>query len=394
MFVALVGATVFAAAIALSRGASRSTAVTQPPPPGSASPRAQSAGTSMPPAYLAWMPGGFPSTFESEVGALPGVQAAVVVAGDTLWMSESLDSSANVVTRPVPPYRVPIDAFAVDQNSYGAFVPAAYRSVLEATLAKGQAVLGATSAKIRGSGVGGRLVFGSESVTVGAVVPDPVVGWSEMLVSRTTGSRLGIVDDRYVLAKMSGHPTDSAFLHTIQPSLTPGVPIRVAKPGEVRYVRVASGSAPPVVLKQVFGEFAAYPDASNPELLHIDPAWVSSHLVTTSVPLLGNETCNAAFFPALIGAMEQLQRQGLGDLVKSNAGCYNPELLAAKPTAPPAFHAYGAAIDINAPENPFGATPTQDRRLVAVMKHWGFNWGGGFLVPDGMHFEYLEPPAS
>ena len=346
----------------------------------------------MPPAYLAWMPGGFPSTFESEVGSLPGVQVAVVVAGDTLWMSESLDSSANVVTRPVPPYRVPIDAFAVDQSLYGAFVPSAYRSVLEATLAKGQAVLGSTSAKIRGFGVGGRLVFGSESVTVGAVVPDPVVGWSEMLVSRTTGSRLGIVDDRYVLAKMSGHPTDSAFLHTIQPSLTPGVPIRVAKPGEVRYVRVASGSAPPVVLKKVFGEFAAYPDASNPELLHIDPAWVSSHLVTRSVPLLGNETCNAAFFPALIGAMEQLQQQGLGDLVKSNAGCYNPELLAAKPTAPPSFHAYGAAIDINAPENPFGATPTQDRRLVAVMKHWGFNWGGSFLVPDGMHFEYLEPP--
>ena len=37
----------------------------------------------MPPAYLAWMPGGFPSTFESEVGSLPGVQDAVVVAGET-----------------------------------------------------------------------------------------------------------------------------------------------------------------------------------------------------------------------------------------------------------------------------------------------------------------------
>jgi hypothetical protein len=322
------------------------------------------------------------------------VQTAVVVAGDTLWMTESRDPDGKVVTHPAPPYRVPIDAFAVDPSPYGAFVPSAYRSVLETTLAKGQAVLGATSAKIRGFGVGGRLMFGSESVTVGAVVPDPVVGWSEMLVSRTTGSRLGIKDDRYLLATMSGHPSDSAFLHEIQPLLTPGIPIRVAKPGEVRYVRVASGSAPPVVQKEVFGEFAAYPDASNPELLHIDPAWISSHLVTRSVPLLGSETCNAAFFPALIGAMEQLQQQGLGDLVKSNAGCYNPKSLAATSTAPPSFHAYGAAIDINAPENPFGATPTQDSRLVAVMEHWGFNWGGNFLVPDGMHFEYLQPPPS
>ena len=106
----------------------------------------------MPPAYLAWMPGGFPSAFEGEVGSLPGVQAAVVVAGDTLWMSESFDSRANVVTHPLPPYRVPIDAFAVDQDLYGAFVPSAYVSVLETTLAKGQAVLGATSAQIRGSG--------------------------------------------------------------------------------------------------------------------------------------------------------------------------------------------------------------------------------------------------
>jgi hypothetical protein len=92
--------------------------------------------------------------------------------------------------------------------------------------------------------------------------------------------------------------------------------------------------------------------------------------------------------------MKELQNKGLSGLVHSNAGCYNPELLASKTTAPPGFHAYGAAIDINAPENAFGATPTQDPRLVAVMKHWGFNWGGDFLVPDGMHFEYLEPAPS
>lgn len=348
----------------------------------------------MPPAYLAWMPGGFPTSFASAVGSLPGVQAAVVVAGDTLWMTESRAASGKVVTHPAPPYRVPIDAFAVDPSLYGGFVPNAYGDTIETTLSKGQAVLGATSAKIRRFGVGGQLIFGSKSITVGAVVPDPVVSWSEMLVSRSTGAKLGIVDDRYLLATMSGHPSDSAFLHEIQPSLTPGVPVRVAKPGEVQYVRVSSGSAPPVVLKDVFGEFSAYPDASDPGTIHIDPEWISTHLETKSVPLLGSETCNAAFFPALIGAMEQLQREGLGDLVKSNAGCYNPKLLASTATAPPSFHAYGAAIDINAPENPFGATPTQDKRLVAVMEHWGLNWGGKFLVPDGMHFEYLQPPPS
>jgi hypothetical protein len=385
---------VLAIAIWVSRGTSGTTAATPPPSTVSATMPPATTDSAMPPAYLAWMPGGFPASFASAVGSLPSVQTAVVVAGDTLWMTESRAAGGKVVTHPAPPYRVPIDAFAADPSLYAGFVPSAYRDTIETTLSKGQAVLGETSAKLRGFGVGGQLVFGSQSVTVGAVVPDPVVGWSEMLVSRSTGTKLGIVDDRYLLATMSGNPSDSAFLHEITPSLTPGVPIRVAKPGEVQYVRVSSGSAPPVVLKDVFGEFAAYPDASDPGTIHIDPGWISTHLETKSVPLLGSETCNAALFPALIGAMEQLQREGLGDLVKSNAGCYNPKLLASTATAPPSFHAYGAAIDINAPENAFGATPTQDKRLVAVMEHWGFNWGGRFLVPDGMHFEYLQPPAS
>ena len=393
-FTALVVVLLVGAVIALTHGSHRSTAATGSLSGGSPQGSASPAESSMLPAYLAWMPGGFPTGFRGEVGRLHGVAAEVVVGGDTLWMSESFAANGTIVTHPRPPYRVPIDAFAVDPQAYGPFLLPRYRTRVVDTLAKGQAVLGATSAKIRRLGPGGRLVFGSRSVTVGAIVPDAVTGWSEILVSRTVGSRLGILDDRYLLAKMREHPTDDAFLALIHPLLTPGVPVRVAAPGEVQYVRVASGSAPPVVLKDVFGEFAAYPDPSNPEQLHIDPAWISSHLQTRTVPLLGPETCNRAFFPALFGAMEQLQRRGLASLVKSNAGCYNPELLAAKTTAPPAFHAYGAAIDINAPENPFGATPKQDPRLVAIMERWGFNWGGNFLVPDGMHFEYLDPPPS
>jgi hypothetical protein len=348
----------------------------------------------MPTAYLAWMPGGFPPNFRMNVGSLPGVQQSVVVAGDTIWLTKSLGAGGNVVDQPTPPYKIPIDAFAVDPPSYTPFMPAAYRSQVTATLGSGKAVIGSTSAKIRKLGVGGILEFGDKQVTVGLVVPDEVIGWSEMMVSRTEGAKIGVTDDRYLLAQMSNHPDDAAFLALIQPLVTPGIPVRVAAPGEVRYVRVSSGSAPPVVLKDVFGEFSAYPDPGNLELLHIDPNWINSHLKTEDVPLLGQETCNVAFFPALISAMRQLQSRGLASLVKSNAGCYNPELLAAKMTAPPAFHAYGAAIDINAPENPFGSPPSQDPRLVAVMKHWGFNWGGDFLVPDGMHFEYLDPPPA
>ncbi|MGH2726880.1 MAG: M15 family metallopeptidase, partial [Actinomycetota bacterium] len=46
--------------------------------------------------------------------------------------------------------------------------------------------------------------------------------------------------------------------------------------------------------------------------------------------------------------------------------------------------------------NPYGEKPRQDPRLVALMERWGFTWGGRWLVPDGMHFEFVRfvNPAS
>jgi hypothetical protein len=44
--------------------------------------------------------------------------------------------------------------------------------------------------------------------------------------------------------------------------------------------------------------------------------------------------------------------------------------------------------------NLFGQTPHQDPRLVDVFERWGFVWGGTFIEPDGMHFEYRREPAG
>jgi len=63
-------------------------------------------------------------------------------------------------------------------------------------------------------------------------------------------------------------------------------------------------------------------------------------------------------------------------------------------------HAWGLAVDLNAPSNPM----TDNGRLVTNMPKWmsqlwksyGFRWGGDYpgARKDAMHFEYMGTPAS
>jgi hypothetical protein len=311
-------------------------------------------------------------------------------------MTASHDEAGEVVDEPDPPFAIPIDAFSVNPVEYRPFLPGGIAGPIVATLDRGQAVLGQRSADLRGIGPGGSMTFeDGQTVVVGYVAPDEVVGWSEMLVSRDLGDRLGISDDRYLLAQMSGRPSDQAFETTIDNLLPSGTLLRVAAPRETRFVRVASGVDPPIVMKGVFGEFAASPHPDDPAQLTMDPAWSGPHIETRTVPLLGKVTCNKMLLPMLIAALNDVANAGLGSLVHTNSGCYAPRTVARSPTAPPSQHAYGAAIDISAPENPYGSTPTMDPRVVQIFEDHGFIWGGNFLIPDGMHFEYGTPvPAA
>jgi hypothetical protein len=383
---------------ALRSGASSPVAAT--PVPTAASPTAtpspstdMTSRTEMPPAWLAWISGSLPSGFAADVGSTQALGTTVVVAGDTRWMRSSHDADGRVVDQPRPPFEIPIDAFAVDPAAYAPFLPESSRVSVADALRSGNAVLGESSAKLRHLTVGGSLTFDQGTVQVGAIVPDPVAGWSEMLVSRAVGRSLGIVDDRYLLSMPTGPMTERRFA-AILASLIPDAPVRTLPPGGSTYMRIASGVNPPVVMKQVFGEFSAYPRPDDPAYLTMSTSWYDANIVTRAVPLLGQVTCNEAFFPALVGALRAVEAAGLGGEIHTYSGCYAARTVARMTTAPPSNHAYGAAIDINAPENPYGATPTMDPKIVAIFERWGFLWGGDYLTPDGMHFEYGSPPHA
>jgi hypothetical protein len=341
--------------------------------------------------YLAWVPGGFDDpAFRRKMERLADLDEVVVVAGDTLWLRRTEDADGNVVDEPTAPFAFPIDAFAVDANDYAPFVGTAVRDEIVRALRAGRAVLGEHSAKLRGLGPGGRLEFRTGAVRVGAVVPDDAVGWSEVLLDRATGRRLGITHERYLLAQPSHDLTKPAWKRMLLPFVGED-PIRVDVPGGTRYVRVASGVNPAILLKQRFGEFAATPQA-DPAYLTIDPAWVERNIVTTEVPLLGTITCHRKLIPMVRGALYEIVAEGLASEIKVYSGCWASRTVSRSPTAPPSFHAYGAAIDINAPQNPQGSKPTMNREVVRIFERWGFNWGGDFLIPDGHHFEFWRVP--
>lgn len=341
--------------------------------------------------YLAWVPGGFDDPrIEDKVESRPAIREAVVVGGDTLWLSRTEDAEGRVVDEPPNPYAFPIDAFSVHPGEYAPFVATSVRAELVSALRAGEAVLGRHSARLRRLGPGGTLTFRTGSVEVGAVVPDDAVGWAEVLVNREVGRRLRIAHDRYLLAHARGNLSRPAWKRILLPFVGED-PVRVDVPGGTPYVRVASGVNPPIVVKEVFGEFAATPQA-DPAYLTIQPSWVARNIVTTTVPLLGTVTCHRRLIPMVRGALQEVIDAGLASEIKVYSGCWASRTVARRATAPPSTHAYGAAIDINAPQSPYGARPNMNLDVVRIFERWGFNWGGDFLIPDGHHFEFRRIP--
>lgn len=98
-------------------------------------------------------------------------------------------------------------------------------------------------------------------------------------------------------------------------------------------------------------------------------------------------TMNKDMIPAFTTAMQLVIQRGLQNLIKSYDGCFN--IRNTRGSTSISNHAYALAIDINAAENPLGAKPKMDSRLVACFEEAGFVWGGRWKRPDGMHFQWV-----
>jgi hypothetical protein len=338
---------------------------------------------------LAWTPNRLPAGLAGRVRRAPGVRAVTVVKGGRLELAGSVDADGRAVDRPPRGMTIPLEAIAVDPATYTGFLPASARAAFR-RLGPTEALLGATSARLRRLGPGGQLrLSGGRPLTVAGVVDDALVGAAEVAVSRAGGRAVGLDRDRYALLAYRGGR--AAVARAVRRALSAGLPVRLRGPGETPFFRAGDAVLPQAMVKERFGEFAWRPTGGD---FIQDPAWRAANLATGRVPILGRARCNRVLLPALAGAMRELERRNLARLVDpaAFAGCWNSRLTRSGTGV--SRHAWGAAVDLNVAGNPTGLASAQDPRLVEVMERWGFTWGGRWLVPDPAHFEYLRPPAG
>jgi hypothetical protein len=343
----------------------------------------------VPDTVLAWTPGGLPPGFAAKVERLPAVRHSVAVVSGILWMNRSVAADGTTVDRPADGLAVPIEVAGANLDRYAPFLSPADRVHLP-DLAGGQGLLGRTSETLRRVDAGGSLTFrGSRTIRVAGVVPDAAIGANELFVSGRTAASLGLATRRYLLIDPAHGVSRARLDAAIRGALPSAMPLRIRGPGETPYFRQGDAVLPQVRLKELFGEFAAAPVGGY---LRMDPRWEAAHIGTARVPLLGAVRCNRGILPQLRGALREVESEGLGHTVDPAefGGCYSPRFLLRDPHAGLSHHAWGIAVDINVAANPFGRAPTQDHRLVAIFERWGFTWGGRFLIPDGMHFEFAR----
>jgi len=95
--------------------------------------------------------------------------------------------------------------------------------------------------------------------------------------------------------------------------------------------------------------------------------------------------CNHILIPALRKAMANIAAKGIEAQVISWDGCFNIRNKRSGSSA--SLHSWGMAVDINAASNAYGEPPTMSEELVECFTDAGFEWGGVWKKPDGMHFQ-------
>ena len=289
-------------------------------------------------------------------------------------------------------WRIPM-ATMVSPVSY---VRATGGDAMADVVARGEVVMGETSAKVRGAQVGDVLTlrdrkFWIHPFTVGAIVADEFVDYGDLLMSSSAAASLGDMPVSRIAVTHIVSPA-SVLTGLKQHGITIGTAYRLRTSWDRENPDGTLGTA---TAKKLLGEFSYRPTVGSSIL--VAGSWTTRNIVWKmhyADIKLGNN-CHRIVAAAIQGALTEIKSAGLSRFINTRntnrfGGCFvgRYNRLAGNFGAP-SRHAWGMAIDINTDTNPQGGVPTMNCDVVRIFRKWGFAWGGNFWPADGMHFEYV-----
>ena len=277
-----------------------------------------------------------------------------------------------------------------------AYVRAIGGDAMADIVARGQVLMGETSAKVRGAQVGDVLIlrdrkFWMHPFTVGAIVADEFVNSGDLFMSSSAAALLGEMPVSQIAITDIVSPA-SVLSGLKKKGITIGTEFRLRTSWDRKNPDGTLGTA---TTKKLLGEFSYRPTVGSSIL--VAGSWTSSNIAWkmryTDIKLGNN--CHRIVVDAIQGALTEIKRARLSRFVNTQnsnryGGCFvgRYNRLAGNFGAP-SRHAWGMAIDINTDTNPLGGIPQMNCAVVRIFRKWGFAWGGNFWPADGMHFEYV-----
>lgn len=221
---------------------------------------------------------------------------------------------------------------------------------------------------------------GRDVLRIGGLASSGVPNLAGAMMSMDQASNLGLGNPTLLLIGLAKDANSSEVTKALS-KILPDVNFEGTQPSSGR--TFYSGAA----AQKAIGNFRFVSNEDG--TISQDRGWVAKHITTRNVPLLGQVTCHRAMLPQLEGALTEIQNAGLAGSIKPGqfGGCYVPRFIERDGTKPLSMHAWGLAVDINVADNPQGAKPKMDPKVVAIFEKWGFRWGGRWSRPDGHHFE-------
>jgi uncharacterized membrane protein len=272
-------------------------------------------------------------------------------------------------------------------------------------LASDAAIMGQTSAGLRAAQAGDVMQLvagwgGIVDVRIAAVLPDASIGGAELLMSTAAADRLGISElSRAVMWNPSSR---AAMDQALAANGLVSTSIRIRRSWDPPDPDDTIGLSR---TKALLGEFAYRVNGDGS--VTQDGAWQAANLPGGRVLLNGSipirARCHNVVDPAIRAALAEVAARGLGatinvDNTNTAGGCHNPRFNRLATSSSLGFlsrHSWAMAIDMNTVGSCQGCAPPDFATrpggctTVEIFRKYGFAWGGNFLTPDGMHFEYV-----